>query len=79
MSIDKVGIRVMNCPPLLSSYDKTTYDWIPTPQLYVMPCKLLNPNELAIKAEYVRQKTLKRKGTGLKNVNFSIGIQRLTI
>ena len=44
-----------------------------------MPCKLLNPNELAVKAEYVRQKTLKRKGTGLKNVNFGLEIQRLTI
>jgi hypothetical protein len=44
-----------------------------------MPCKLLNPNELAVKAEYVRQKTLKCKGTGLKNVNFGLEIQRLTI
>tara|TARA_R100000541_G_scaffold19786_1_gene29748 strand:+ start:136 stop:270 length:135 start_codon:yes stop_codon:yes gene_type:complete len=44
-----------------------------------MPCKLLNPNELAVKAEYIRQKTLKRKGTGLKNVNFGMEIQRLAI
>ena len=33
-----------------------------------MPCKLLNPNELAVKAEYVRRKPSKREGTGLKNV-----------
>ena len=26
MNIDKVENRVMNCPPLISSYNKTTYD-----------------------------------------------------
>ena len=44
-----------------------------------MPCKLLNPNELAVKVEYIQQKPLKREGTGLKNVNFGMEIQRLTI